>query len=742
MSKNKITSTEHGVDPVCGQKSTVNILLPLGFHSLLSYRIPDKFSVYPGDFVEVPLGNRTVTGVVWDFPSTSCEHQKNLKEILRLHSLEPLSALMRQFIVWTAQYYADYPGNVLAMCMRAPLIFKPPKTEKRLHLTPQALAKRPRVTAAYLRVIEVLGRGTPLSSRDLLKRAEISPSVVRRLLEEGVLEQSVHEVYPSFVHRKKQVKPVPLTRAQEQATQTIIDKIEEHKFSVVVLDGVTGSGKTEVYLEAIAHVIAQNKQAVLLIPEIALTLSLVDRIGERLGFVPALWHSQTSPKERAKIWRGVSLGEVHCVVGARSALYLPWKDLGIVIVDEEHEQAFKQMDGVRYQARDMAVVLGSLGQFPVVLASATPSLETLVNIDRGKYSHVVLENRYNPKGTLPEIRLIDLRLHKLEKGCMISKELGEALHTTFESGEQALLFLNRRGYAPITLCHVCSHRVDCVNCSAALVEHRSKNVWLCHHCGYARPLSDICPNCQGQDTWITFGHGIERLEEEIKALFPNIPSIVLSSDRIEPTRLPEILSAIREGKYPLVLGTQLVAKGHHFPLMTLVGILDGDYILSTTDPRAAERTWQMLAQVSGRVGRGEKPGVAMIQTHQPDHPLLQAFLRSDREAFLQYEKKIRYSSGIPPFGRLASVILSSPTLLAVEHYARELGRRIPAYENVVFLGPALAPLAIREKRYRWRFLIKSDLNCNLAKCIQDWLALVPKNKNVKIDIDIDPYIFT
>jgi primosomal protein N' len=391
-----------------------------------------------------------------------------------------------------------------------------------------------------------------------------------------------------------------------------------------------------------------------------LTGPFLRRVEERFNAAPAEWHSDAKASERERVWRAVASGEARIVVGARSALFLPWRNPGLIVVDEEHEPAFKQEDGVAYHARDMAVVMGSLGRFPVVLSSATPSLESLVNVDRGRYAHVRLADRFG-RPELPPLDLVDMRRQQVPAGRWLAEPVAQAVADTIAAGSQALLFLNRRGYAPLTLCRACGQRLECRNCSAWLVEHRFRKQLLCHHCGHHEPVPQACPSCQAEGSLTPCGPGVERLAEEAAERFPDARTVILSSDLMSGAGLRGTLSDIAEGRYDLIIGTQLVAKGHHFPHLTLACVVDGDLVLETSDPRAGERTWQLLAQVAGRAGRGEKPGQALVQTYVPDHPLMQAIKAGDRDGFLAREKLTRESAGLPPYGRSPPSSCPAPT---------------------------------------------------------------------------------
>ncbi|MFZ1108906.1 MAG: primosomal protein N', partial [Rhodomicrobium sp.] len=534
-----------------------------------------------------------------------------------------------------------------------------------------------------------------------------------------------------------------LTEPQTAAAALLCERIVEGGYSTTLLDGVTGSGKTEVYFEAVAEALRRGQgQALILLPEIALTTQFLERFEARFGCRPAEWHSAVSPKERARTWRGVAEGEVRVVCGARSALFLPFADLGLIVVDEEHDSSFKQDDRVIYQARDMAVVRASLGKIPIVLSSATPSVESIVNVKRGRYGHAVLPARFSGN-SLPDVEAVDLKAAPPEKGAWIGPPVVEAVNGALGRGEQALLFLNRRGYAPLTLCRACGHRFACPQCTAYLVEHRLRGRLICHHCGFALPFPKSCPACHREGLLTASGPGVERVMEEARNRWPAARMIVLSSDLVQTAaQLRELLTRITEGGADIVVGTQLVSKGHNFPKLSFVGVVDGDLSLATADPRAGERTFQLLHQVTGRAGRFGAPGRGLIQTHFPDHPVMRALVTGDRKAFYEAEIAMREEAGLPPFGRLAGMIVSAGTRPEAESYARALALAAPDAPLISVLGPVEAPLAIIRARHRQRLLVKAAREADLQGYLREWLSRAPAARgSLSLHVDVDPYSF-
>ncbi|MEM7747311.1 MAG: primosomal protein N', partial [Pseudomonadota bacterium] len=538
-------------------------------------------------------------------------------------------------------------------------------------------------------------------------------------------------------------KVVEFSDDQDVAVHSLKSAVDAKSFSVTLLDGVTGSGKTEVYYEAVAAALAQGRQVLIMLPEIALTSQFMSRFEERFGCAPVEWHSALGSAERGRIWKAVGAGKARCIVGARSGLFLPYTDLGLVVIDEEHDGGFKQDDRVNYQARDMAVVRASLGKFPIVLASATPSIESHVNARTGRYRHVVLPGRFSGV-ELPDVSAIDMRSDPPEQGRWLSPKLVNAIKETLEQERQSLLFLNRRGYAPLTLCRSCGHRIECPQCSAWLVEHRFRRRLNCHHCGFSLPIPEKCPKCGEEDSLVACGPGVERISEEVTERFPDARTVILSSDLIPGlTEMREIIAKIEAGEADIIIGTQIVAKGHHFPDLATVGIVDGDLgLVGNADPRAGERSFQLMHQVTGRAGRAMVRGRGFVQTHQAEHPVMQAIVNGDRDAFVEYEIRQRQMGLLPPYGRLAGLVISARDKELAELFARDVVRHAPQSEKISVLGPAEAPLAVVRGRHRWRLLVKAPREIDMQSYLREWLSQIPAIKgDIRLTVDVDPYNF-
>ena len=728
-------------------KERVAVLLPLPLAGSYDYRQPPGEELGPGRIVRVPLGQREVTGVVWDDPANPEPiAQSRLKPVIEALDQPPLPEVERRFVDWMADYTVSPPGAVLRLCLSVREAFQPPRPimAVRPAADPESLGLR--MTPARRRVLKELAGGPARPAPEVARAAGVSGSVVKGLIEAGALELVALPPPPAF-QRPDPEHPGPvLTPPQAEAAAALRARVAADGFSVTLLDGVTGAGKTEVYLEALAEALRCGRQILVLLPEIALSAAWLDRFKDRFGVLPAVWHSDLTSAERRLTWRSVARGEAPVVVGARSALFLPYPDLGLIVVDEEHEQAFKQEDGVVYQARDMAVARARLGAHAAVLVSATPSLETVVNVERGRYERLRLPERHGAAG-LPEVTAIDLRRDRPPRveghgQSWLSETLRQAVRDTLAEGEQALLFLNRRGYAPLTLCRACGHRMDCPNCTTWLVEHRLVGRLQCHHCGHVLPLPKHCPACEAEDALAACGPGVERLAEEVAALFPEARRALLSSDTLTgPAAAAELLREVAEREHDLLIGTQVVAKGHHFPYLTLVGVVDADLGLTGGDLRAGERTFQLLHQVAGRAGRAERPGRVLIQTTQPEHPVMQALVSGERDRFLEIEIEQRRQAGMPPFTRLAALILSGPDPDLVDRAARALSRCAPRGEGLQVLGPAPAPLAILRGLHRRRFLVRARRDVRLQDRLRAWTEEVKLPGSLRLKVDVDPYSF-
>ena len=707
----------------------------------LDYAVPEGEAFEPGEFVVVELGTRPVAGVVWG-PGDGKVPAAKLKQAGPRLDVPPMREPMRRFLERAAEYTLTPLGMMLRLATRVPELGRPARMR---HVWRPGAGQPARMTPARARVLEVAAGygGAGLPTAELAREAGVTPAVIKGLADAGALVRAEVPADAPYPPLWGQPMGGHLSEDQRAAAEALRAEVAAGGFGTTLVYGVTGSGKTEVYLEAVAECLARGRQALVLLPEVALTSGFIDRVEERFGARPGEWHHGISTVERRRLWHAVAAGGVQLVVGARSALFLPFANLGLVVVDEEHEPSFKQEDVVYYHARDMAVLRASIEGAAAVLASATPSLETWANAKAGKYKRIDLPERFGA-AVLPEIRLVDLRQHNPGRNRWIAEPLVEAARARLGLGEQSLFFLNRRGYAPLTLCRACAHHFGCPDCDAWMVTHRYRAELLCHQCGHVEPLPRACPSCGRDDRLAVVGPGVERLAEEAAGLFPTARIEVLSSDLTTgPGELRARLAAIAAGEADIVVGTQMVAKGHNFPKLTLVGAIDADMGLQGGDLRAAERTFQILHQVAGRAGRADRRGLALIQTVAPDHPVLRAILSGEAEAFWEQEAGMRERAGVPPYGRLAAVIVSGIDEEKVWEVARGLGRAAPMLvrQGAEVFGPAPAPFARLRGRVRVRLLVKAPKGLHLQPLLAEWRASVRCPAAVQVAVDIDPQSF-
>ncbi len=693
-----------------------------------------------GDLVKVPLGPRRVLGVVWG-KGTGYDRAK-LRPISTVSDAPPMTPDMLDFLTKVADYNVAPLSQVLKLATRAPGLLDPPAKRKLISLT----ARPPsRITPARQKVIDFLkSQGNrPFAPVELAQFAGVSAGVVTGLIKQGALLVEDAPRDPPYPRLDPLHKGKELSELQAKAALSLREAVKSRAYNTTLLKGVTGSGKTEVYLEAVAEVLAQGRQGLVLLPEIALTVDFLERLETRFGARPAEWHSGATMSERRRCWRAVASGDAQLVVGARSALFLPFQDLGLIVVDEEHDGSYKQEEGVYYHARDMAVLRASITRASVVLATATPSLETWANAEAGKYTRLDLPERFGT-AKLPEMAAIDMRSEPMQANQWISPTLREEMRKSYSEGSQSLLFLNRRGFAPLTLCRACGEQVGCDSCDARMVEHKFQNRLICHQCGAWKPIPETCPSCEVTGKMAALGPGVERIAEEVAEVFPEAKVEILSSDLSDSARgLKERIEAIAAGEADIIIGTQMVAKGHNFPHLTLVGVIDADLGLQGGDLRAAEKSFQLIRQVAGRAGRAEKPGRALLQSFQPAHPVIEAILSGDEEAFWRAEAKARLEAHMPPYGRLAGVIVSSPKQEQAFEIATRLARNAQPLLAIgaQVLGPAAAPIAKIRDRYRVRLLIKASKAAPLQKALRQWVKPVNKPANLQIALDIDPQTF-
>ncbi len=716
--------------------SIVAVMVSVSVEGPYSYRVPHGMKVYRGSIVAVPLVGRLTLGVVWGEPIDNTAHNR-LKDIERVFDVPPLSEELLKTVDWVSRYTLAPPGAVLRSVLRSAEALEPEKPLVGFRATGLPLAK---VTASRQKVLDCLKDGAPWAKAALVGATGVSPAVIEGLEKAGAVARVELPPQPIVSPPDPDAKALRFSDEQ-QAALTGLRALDPKDYGVALLDGVTGAGKTAVFFEAVADTLRAGRQALVLLPEIALTSTFLARFTERFGTRPAEWHSDMTTVQRGRMWRGVLEGSVRAVVGARSALFLPFRELGLIVLDEEHDTAYKQSEGVNYHARDMAVVRARFAEARVILSSATPSVESRNNANLGRYSHIRLTSRF-AEAVMPDIKAIDMREDGPKKGEWISPPLAREIFATLDRGEQALLFLNRRGYAPLTLCKSCGHQYQCPNCTAWLVEHRFRGVLMCHHCGHEQRTPKACTECGTDDSLVPVGPGIERVAEEATKRFPGARTVVLSSDMGSQQQLRQRFEEVERGEHDLIIGTQLVAKGHHFEKLTLVGVLDADLGLDKGDPRAAERTFQILTQVTGRAGRATRAGRALLQTYHPTHPVMEALVNGDREAFYRQELSAREAGGLPPFGRLAALIVSANEHDPAYDFAKRILSAAPMAEGLKLFGPADAPIAMIRGRHRVRLLAQSPKDFDLSGYVRFWLKQAPQPRaDLRVQVDIDPQSF-
>ncbi len=729
-------------------ESILRIALPGPLRSLFDYLPPSGQTVSPqlGTRFQVPFGRSGRTGVLVEIANTSELPRDRLKRASRQLDPEPLlrPADLR-LLLWAADYYQHPLGEVILQALPVNLRKSRPVSLPRpegLRLTAAGSSldlttlKRAPKQREVLRLLAQHPSG--MSKSELMTQCHASDSVLNTLLERDLIElcrvAQAASAESASAPPRHQLNP-----RQQQAVDRVRQQLD--RFQPFLLHGVTGSGKTEVYLRLIETVIEQGRQALVLVPEIGLTPQLMTRFRRHLGDSVALLHSGLADGERERVWHALRRGERGVLVGTRSAIFTPMPRLGLILVDEEHDLSFKQREGFRYSARDLAIVRAQQTACPVVLGSATPSLESLRNADEGRYLRLELPQRAT-RASLPELQLIDIRSAQLDAG--MSPLLMREIEAALADQGQVMLFLNRRGYAPMLTCHACGWLTDCPRCDARMTLHRKQQLLWCHHCGHQRRVPSQCPSCGSADLRAV-GQGTEQLEARLAERFPDTPLVRIDRDSTSRKgSLETLLQRIRNGEYPLLLGTQMLAKGHHFPHVTLVGILDVDQGLFGADYRAPERMAQLILQVAGRAGRAERPGRVLIQTRHPDHPLMQLLSRQGYDAFAEEAMAERRLAALPPFSHQVLVRSESTRtedpLIFLER-AASLGRSLPGSREVEFWGPVPAPMERRAGRTRAHLLIQATQRQALHRWLSVWvaqLAELPEARRVRWSVDVDP----
>lgn len=722
----------------------VKVLIPNVVNAGYDYRLTGPATL--GQFVACRVMNRPYIGVVWGFGDSGLPPEK-IKDVSAVYDAR-LAITDLQWIAKMSGWTLMTPGAVLRLIVNVPDAFSPPKMEQLYGLN---ITDAVRMTASRQAVADAFASNDnePMSATDVQNIARVSPSVVRTMISGGILVPKEQRARPTEYNSPEyhDCGNIVLNPEQQSAADVIGAAIDRGGFSVHLLDGITGSGKTQVYFDAAWRAYSRGGSVLLMMPEIALTAQFMHRFAARFGAAPVVWHSNLTAARRREIWRGVLRGEIRMVVGTRSALFLPWQNLGLIVVDEEHDTSYKQEDMGNYHARDMAVLRGKIAGFPVVLASATPSAETLQNVASGKYQVLRLTSRVGG-AQLPKIETIDLRENRPEpyqvsdvlNNGFLSVPLCNAISDTIAAHRQVMLFINRRGFAPIVQCKKCGWVAGCPDCSVGMTYHRAVGKLLCHMCGRTAPMPTKCPDCGGDVSMR--GAGLEKIAEEVSVRFPSARVALVSSDTISTRQsLERIVAKMESGEIDIVIGTQILAKGHHFPNLTLVGVVDADMGLFGTDFRAAEHTFQQLFQVAGRAGRGEFPGRVLLQTYQPQHPVLCAICAGDRDAFMAADMASRQSAKMPPFGQLIAVIVECQREDTLKKYCAGLAAAAPCAPGVKIMGPIAAGVYQIRNWYRMRFLVMGGPTTLLQPVVAHWLRAIKQPANMRVKVDVNPQNF-
>ena len=720
------------------QNDIISVYLPLKIEESYAYKVPEGLELQSGDIVVVPLRNKEVIGIVFgECKNINFDASKIKYVIQRSSNIPSLRPELMEFLLFLAKYNLANIGNVIKMAINI-AGFDFDAIEEIISINEEKIESL-KITPKRQQVIDTLAEYKHLEKNSLIEKSGISRPIINGLIKDGYLNIDEEFKVSNFQESIKYT-PVNLLEEQKLAVENLQSHFNSNQFKVAVLQGLPGSGKTEVYFDLVHDVISQGKQVLILLPEIGLSTQIVDRFVSRFGVDPYVWHSNITKKQKKDTFIAAANGNLKVIIGARSALFLPFNNLGLIIVDEEHDSSYKQEEGVIYNARDMAVLRAKIHNIPIMLASATPSLETLNNVEKGKYSLFKLNSRYNQM-VMPDITLVDMKEQKLSKGKYLSTPMLEAITKTLDKKEQVLLFVNKRGYASCLYCTSCGEKESCTNCSVSLTEHRSKNQLTCHFCGFSKKISNICSACNEEDTLISMGIGVERIFDEVNELFADKRITILSSDTINSHKKAiDMVDKINNYEYDILIGTQIISKGYNFPLLTLVGIVDADFSYAL-DLKSSEKTWQVLYQVAGRAGRDKLQGSVMLQTYDTKNSLIESLVNKDYDQFIKGENSMRQTFNFPPFGKLVALIISSKNQQELESFCNFLFNHKPEKANFEILGPTNAPVFLLRGFYRKRFLIKSSLDINIQKLTSLWLSNFKTPNSIKIQIDVDPISF-
>ena len=713
----------------------VKVFPLLPFSKTFDYLCFDDVS--EGDVVSIQFGKIATFGIVKEVLEVPEKTEFALKEVNFVLLRGVFSSKLLKLVEMASKYHIGSIGMFLRLCFpfskfRIPEIKE--EVEFEISLSKEANENSLR-SKMWRELWELLKGGGKIA----LNSIKIPPSELSKITSKGLLELSKLEQ-----KAKQSVNLATLSQPQKEAFKVVKDFLESG-FKAFLLNGETGSGKTEVYFHLIYEVIKKGGQVLLTLPEIALSSAILSRFKERFGFDAILWHSSVSEKRRILNFMQIVSGEAKVVIGTRSAIFLPFKNLKLIIVDEEHDGSYKQEETIIYNGRDMAVMRGFIFNIPILLGSATPSIETYNNTQNGKYAEVKLENRFFVS-QMPKITVVDMKEEKMPKTQFISTTLKTKMMEVINSGGQAMFFLNRRGYAPIVLCSSCGERVKCKFCDVHLTEHRIEGRLKCHHCGYTKEKPQVCEACCAEDSMKVMGAGVERIQEELCQILPQNQVVLLTSDTLSSqTKTREVIGKIESGEAKVIVGTQVVSKGYHFPNLKFVGVLDADFGLNIEDFRAFEKTFQLLYQVAGRTGREKADGEVYIQTFDPKNKVLFSIVNYDKSGFYALELEARRKFKLPPFSKQIAFVISGDEKQEALEFAKkltvELEKEFKGLEGFSLFGPSVPIISFLRNRHRFRILILSTKYFQLQEKILKVLDFVKTPKSITVKVDVDPISF-
>lgn len=718
----------------------VKILLPLPFNDGFIYFVKKEDDPKIGNIFSIPFGKKKIFGIIIkildEIPNNIIESKiKFVEEKFKDFSIDPK---LIEFFFWVANYNLT-PAGLIAKLSIATFLNNSHKKSTEIIIKINENYQFPsKVTKKRQKILNFL-TNSPQTLENIKKNTDLSLSLINKMTKDNLLIKEKHENIRKIKEITQNIDPnIFKLRQLSEKQQKIANQLPLENFQTSFLDGVTGSGKTEIYFYLISKILEQNSgQILFLLPEIILTTQLIRNFKDRFGFEAEIWHSKITSSKKEKIFHSIISGDIKILIGTRSALFLPFENLKAIIVDEEHDESFKQEDKVSYHGRDMAIVRAKIENIPVLLGSATPSLETYQNAISGKYKHLILTEKFSRNDDV-KIEIIDLKKEKLEKNHFLSQKLLDQIALNLLDKKQSLLFLNKRGYASITICKNCGEIADCPNCSINITYHQKINRLICHHCGYNDSLPKKCSKCGAEDSFLLSGVGVEKIQEEINNKFPNARIALMTSDEIKDLDIAKkIIDQIMNDQIDIIIGTQMIAKGYHFPKLSLVGVIDGDASFYNNSLRTSERSYQLLTQIIGRAGREKYSGQVLIQSYNIKNPIFEYIIKQDRDKFLNQEIAQRKILNLPPFGKMAEIIANDfQPKIAIETL-RKILKNTDFNKNVQILGPAPMAVTKIKNRYYYRLILNSKKNFNLQNYIQNITKGLKLQNSTRVKIIID-----